>query len=187
MSLSFSCWEMSARLVLPACCPRCSLTVRLSCINEDRMRVVTTHTSHINRGMRQATHKGAGSLTSALLPQVFLLKVKTTHNETHFLTNALQSSTALYKQHCIIYSALWVVHLFWLSLALRQTRHGPGQTNQSWVEMFQGLSCLLLGLRLKCFPFCFYANLSGQTQNDTQSMNCQGGGRIKWLLSVMQK
>lgn len=35
--------------MLPAYHPRCSLSVKLSSINEDRMLVVATHTSHINR------------------------------------------------------------------------------------------------------------------------------------------
>lgn len=79
-----------------------------------------------------STGRKAAFLTSALLSQVALLKVKTTNKATHLLRNALSSSSTLYEQHYIMYSkAMWVVYLFWLSLALRQTRHKPGQTNQS--------------------------------------------------------
>lgn len=69
-----------------------------------------TTTSHIKRG--EAAQSGAGFLTNALLSQVAFVKVKATNNAAHLLTNALQSSAALYEWHYIIYSrAIWV-HFF---------------------------------------------------------------------------
>lgn len=60
-----------------------------------------------------------------------------------------------------IFQKKWV-HLFWLRIAFRHTRHKPGQANQSGAWMFQSLSYLLLVHRVKCFPCSFYANLPGR-------------------------
>lgn len=68
--------------------------------------------NHISRVQDEAARSGAGFLTSALLSQVAFLKVKTTNSATHLLTNALQSSTALYEWHGVIYSKAMWVHLF---------------------------------------------------------------------------
>lgn len=58
------------------------------------------------------SHGAAAFVTSALLPQVALLKVKTTNNVTHLLTDALHSSPTLYEHilHCV-FKTTWAEHL----------------------------------------------------------------------------
>lgn len=109
--------------------------------------------SHINK--TEPLTEGSGFLTSASLWQVALPKVKTTNNATHLLTNALQSSTALHN--------IFKGNIGCTSLLIKPClqKHAPART-RTRTHARLSLSYLLLVFRVKYFPFCFYANLTGR-------------------------